>query len=44
MARKIDTQLFWIVIFAVVFWIGVWKHDVLLDWIHRASVALSTVR
>ncbi len=41
MGRKIDTQLFWIVFLAAAFWIGIWKHDVLLDWIHRASVAWS---
>jgi hypothetical protein len=41
MRRKFDTQILWIVVFALAFWSAVWKHDVVLDWIHRASVAWS---
>ena len=44
MARKLDTQIFWTVCLAAVFWVGIWKHEVVEDWIHRASVALSRGR
>jgi hypothetical protein len=40
MRRRMDTQIFWVVIFSLAFWAGVWNHDAVLDWIHRATVVL----
>ena len=27
MARTRDSQLFWILVFAAVFWVAIWQHD-----------------
>ncbi len=36
-----DTEIFWVVVLSLVFWIGIWKHELLMDWIRRASDAMS---
>lgn len=35
-----DKQLFWIVFLAAVFWIGVWKHEAVGKFLHKASTDL----
>jgi hypothetical protein len=35
MARKLDTQIFWIALLGVAFWMAIWKQDVILEWLHR---------
>jgi hypothetical protein len=43
-SRRIDTQIVWVVVFSLTFWLGIWKHEVVSDWIHRASIALQRLR
>jgi hypothetical protein len=38
MARRLrDTQLFWVVVLAAVFWGAIWQHEKVAEWYHKAS-------
>jgi hypothetical protein len=35
MAKAKDFGIFWVVLLAALFWVAVWKHEPILNWIHK---------
>jgi hypothetical protein len=44
MAKRADLQIFWVIVIAGVFWVSIWKHEIVVDTAHKVLVFLTTRR
>ena len=38
MAKGKDFGIFWVVLLASLFWVLIWKHEPILNWMHKAWI------
>jgi hypothetical protein len=42
MAQRPDREIFWVVVIAAIFWLGIWQHQAVVNTAHKALVFLTT--
>jgi len=38
MAKEKDFGIFWVVLLAALFWVSVWKHEPILNWMRKVLI------